>query len=130
MATLGEIIKKFRTERSEKISMDRFAEMSGLSKSYISVLENNRDPRGNPPCPSSNVIVAVANAMNMKVEDLTDQLDDDYPILANSQSDFVLSDEEKTMIINYRKADRDAQDFFRRLMAYAEMLNIPKEGDD
>lgn len=130
MATLGEIINKFRTNRSEKISMDRFAEMSGLSKAYISVLEKNRDSRGNVPCPSNAVIMAVANAMNMSIEELAEQLDDDYPVLANAQPDFILSDEEKTMIINYRKADKDAQEFFRRMIKYAELLTITKEKED
>lgn len=37
--TLGEIIKKYRHDHS--LSMDAFAAMSGLSKSYISILEKN-----------------------------------------------------------------------------------------
>ncbi|HEQ7796970.1 TPA: helix-turn-helix transcriptional regulator, partial [Streptococcus pyogenes] len=36
---LGEIIKNFREEK--KLSMDRFAEKSGLTKGYISMLEKN-----------------------------------------------------------------------------------------
>ena len=37
--TLGQIIRAYREENS--MSMDRFAKASGLSKGYISQLENN-----------------------------------------------------------------------------------------
>lgn len=39
---LGEIIKEFRN--ANKLSMDKFAEMANVSKSYISVLERNKRP--------------------------------------------------------------------------------------
>ncbi len=49
--TLGQIIRAYREENS--MSMDRFAKASGLSKGYISQLENNLNPKtGEPPVPS------------------------------------------------------------------------------
>ncbi|HHJ8058363.1 TPA: helix-turn-helix domain-containing protein, partial [Streptococcus pyogenes] len=44
---LGEIIKNFREEK--KLSMDRFAEKSGLTKGYISMLEKNEHPKSKKP---------------------------------------------------------------------------------
>lgn len=42
--TLGDVIAKFRDTHG--ISMDRFSEMSGISKTYISMLERNQTQRG------------------------------------------------------------------------------------
>lgn len=39
--TLGDVISKYRAEHG--ISMDKFAELSGISKAYISILERNRN---------------------------------------------------------------------------------------
>lgn len=41
--TLGEIIKAFRKEHD--MSMDDFSRVSGISKSYISLLEKNKHPK-------------------------------------------------------------------------------------
>ena len=39
---LGEIVKNYRDQHS--LTMDEFAERSGLSKGYISMLEKNKNP--------------------------------------------------------------------------------------
>lgn len=54
--TLGDIIKKYRKENN--ISMSEFASNCSLSKGYISMLENNINPRNNKPIsptPSINI---------------------------------------------------------------------------
>lgn len=56
--TLGEEIRKYRKEHS--LSLDQFAFKTGLSKSYLSMLENNKDPRGKPINPSLDTIKKVA----------------------------------------------------------------------
>ena len=56
--TLGEEIRKYRKEHS--LSLDQFAFKTGLSKSYLSMLENNKDPRGKPISPSLDTIKKVA----------------------------------------------------------------------
>ena len=62
--TLGELISKFREDHN--LSMDKFAEMSGLSKGYISMLERNSNPKTRKPItPTLNTFAAVADAMNM-----------------------------------------------------------------
>lgn len=61
MNTLGNIVRDYR--KNHGISMAKFAEISDLSKSYISMLENNKDTRGNPIAPSIETINKVAKAM-------------------------------------------------------------------
>lgn len=61
--TLGELTKEYR--KANRLSMRKFAESCGLSKSYMSILENNWNPTtGKEPVPSLDVILAVAKAMN------------------------------------------------------------------
>ncbi|MBQ8730109.1 MAG: helix-turn-helix transcriptional regulator, partial [Lachnospiraceae bacterium] len=61
---LGEIIYKYRT--INKISMDTFSEKSGISKSYISLLEKNKHPKtGKPIEPSIACIKQAAKGLNM-----------------------------------------------------------------
>lgn len=53
--TLGDIIYNYRAEH--KMSMDAFADRSGMSKAYISLLEKNKHPKtGKPIAPSIKVI--------------------------------------------------------------------------
>ena len=62
--TLGNIIKDYR--KSHNMSMDLFAEKSGISKAYISLLEKNRHPKtGKPIAPSIQCIKQAAEGMGM-----------------------------------------------------------------
>lgn len=71
--TLGEIIKTYRKEHG--MSMDAFAEKSGISKAYISLLEKNKHPKtGNSIAPSIAIIQSAAKAMNMDFDFLFSQL--------------------------------------------------------
>lgn len=64
--TLGEIIAKYRAKNH--ISMREFAEKSGLSRAYISVLERDCNPtNGKKPNPSIQAIVGAAKAMEIDV---------------------------------------------------------------
>lgn len=66
--TLGDVIAKYRAEHS--LSMDKFAERSGISKTYISMLEHNRTHRGKEPTPSIEVYRSVAQGMGIDVDEL------------------------------------------------------------
>lgn len=79
--TLGQIIKNYRQEHG--YSMDVFAEKSGISKSYISMLEANKDSRGNVIAPSLKTISLAAKAMNMDFQDVFSQLDSDQAVVIN-----------------------------------------------
>lgn len=72
--TLGELIKEYRS--IQKISMDDFAQKSGISKAYISLLEKNRHPKtGKPIAPSVDSIRKAAIGMNMDFDTLFAMVD-------------------------------------------------------
>lgn len=88
---LGAIVKKYRKEHH--LSMDAFAEMSGLSKAYISMLEKNEHPKTKKPIsPSLNTIEAVARVMNCDVYHLVNQLTEN----TSSNSDFIAEEQDKS----------------------------------
>ncbi|MFQ7764134.1 MAG: helix-turn-helix domain-containing protein [Blautia wexlerae] len=67
--TLGDIIKKYRKENN--ISMSEFASNCSLSKGYISMLENNINPRNNKPIsPTLPSISKVASGMGIELDTL------------------------------------------------------------
>ena len=73
---LGAIIHEYRKEH--KISMDVLASRSGLSKAYIAILENERNPTsGKPSKPSLETIQKLARAMATTTDDLISKMDAD-----------------------------------------------------
>lgn len=78
--TLGDIIKKYREEHN--MSMNDFAQKSKLSKGYISMLENNKNP-GNKKAiaPSLETFSNVAKAVGMSFEQLLAEIDGSQPVL-------------------------------------------------
>lgn len=77
--TLGTLIQQYRKEH--QLSMDDFAQLSGISKAYISILERDYNPSTKKPAiPSLPTIKAVATAMRMDFNDLLYQLDPDQKI--------------------------------------------------
>ncbi len=72
--TLGDYIKEYRLSR--KFSMDDFAQKTGISKAYISILERNFNPStGKAAIPSLDVIKKVATATGVDFNDLIAMLD-------------------------------------------------------
>lgn len=77
---LGEIIKKYRTDHN--LSMDDFSERSGISKSYISLLEKNRHPQtGKPITPSIQYIKQAADGMGMDFKELFSMIEGDVSLI-------------------------------------------------
>lgn len=73
--TLGEIVKEYRQKYD--ISQRKFAEISGLSNSYISQLEQNMNSKnGLPIKPSLEAIKQVADAMGVSLDDVLRRMDD------------------------------------------------------
>lgn len=82
--TLGDLVKKYR-EKSN-ISMEEFSKMCALSKGYISMLENNINPRSNKPiAPTLPTIKKIATAMNTDVDSILKILDSDQEIILDSK---------------------------------------------
>ena len=85
---LGDIIKSYRNEN--KVTMQDIADKSGLSKGYISMIENGKNPRsGKPISPNITSLSKLAQGMNMDLEYLIQLLGDDQKIsLIDSQDEF------------------------------------------
>lgn len=82
---LGDMIKIYR--ESHSISMDAFSQKTGLSKSYVSMLERNKDPRGNEITPSIETIYKVAKGINKSFDDVFRELDQNQKVKLNSKFD-------------------------------------------
>ena len=76
--TLGNVISEFRNLNN--LTMEEFSKSAGLSKSYISMLERNRDPRGNAINPSMEVIDKVATAIGVDLDTLVQTIDQDVVV--------------------------------------------------
>ena len=132
--TLGDILKQYR-ERNN-ISMDEFAKKSSLSKGYISMLENNTNPRNNKPiAPTLPTISKIAHGMGVDVDTLLKSLDQNQRISMNSNSetksscDFVLSTLEKNIILEFRKADEITRAMVLRALSLDEAFDIKGDAE-
>ena len=80
--TLGDLIKKYREDND--LSMADFAEKSGLSKAYVSLLEKNKNPKtGKEITPSVDIIKKVADAIGMDFDDVFSSIDSTTKIVVN-----------------------------------------------
>lgn len=76
---LGEFVKNYRAEKG--MSMRSFAAASGLSIGYISMLENNRNPKTNEPItPSIETYKAVSKATGVNLGELVSIVSDNIDI--------------------------------------------------
>lgn len=129
--TLGEIIKKYREEHS--ISMAEFAKRSGMSKSYVALLEKNINPStGKSIVPSIKSIQQAAIGMNMpfdKLFEMVDYVDIAKDSLILSQPSLYyennsISEEERKVLRAYRLAS-----YIDKLMVF-RALHIDDDLDD
>ena len=125
---LGEILRFYRATHS--MSMDEFSKRSGISKSYISLLEKDKHPKtGEPITPSVTIINQAATAMGLSFDDLFKMLNSDQKISfieemdnmvieveePHEHDDVILNyfnrlsptDDELDLIRNYRKLDKE-----------------------
>lgn len=109
--TLGEIIKEYREEHS--MSMSEFSKRSGMSKSYIALLEKNINPStGRSITPSIKSIQQAAIGMNIPFDQLFEMVD--YVDIAKDSlvisqpalyiEDSAISEEERKVLQAYRLA--------------------------
>ena len=70
--TVGEVISKYCDTHG--ISFRQFAEKSGLTSGYVSMLVNNRNPKtGKPPVPKIKTYQQIADAMGITINELLTQ---------------------------------------------------------
>ena len=95
---LGDIIKKYREDHG--LSLRAFSDLSGVSNSYLSMLESGKHPRsGRPIVPTLTKLNQLADAMGLRVDDLIQEMDD-MPVKIDD--DFFLSPLEKQIIMRFR----------------------------
>lgn len=76
---LGSIIKGFREQNN--LTMQEFANISGLSKGYISMLEKGKHPQNNREIiPSIETVSKIATAMNLSLNELLESIDSSQQI--------------------------------------------------
>ena len=95
---LGDIIKKYREDHG--LSLRAFSDLSGVSNSYLSMLESGKHPRsGRPIVPTLTKLNQLSDAMGLRVDDLIQEMDD-MPVKIDG--DFSLSPLEKKIIMRFR----------------------------
>lgn len=76
---IGDLIKEYR--QLNTLTMQDFADKSGLSKSYISMLEKGKHPQNNREIvPSIETVKNIAVAMGISVDDILDVVDNNQLI--------------------------------------------------
>lgn len=94
--TLGQYIKQYR--EAHGISQRKFALLSGLTNTYISQLENDKNSKGFPPTPSIETYRAVAKVAGISVDELVAIVEDRIRLNAE------FTPQEESMIYLFRKA--------------------------
>lgn len=83
--TLGQKIKSYRKDHG--LSMQAFADLSGLSKAYIAFLEKGINPSsGRAISPTLETFIKLARAMRMSVDTLMNSLDKNQPVTVNQSA--------------------------------------------
>lgn len=105
---LGNVIKEYRA--MHHMSMGDFSKVSGISKSYISLLEKDENPKtGESITPSVNIIAQAASAMQIDFNDLVLSLDISEPLKFDNVTYFenlAPTQDEIKLIENYRKLNK------------------------
>ena len=130
MKTLGDVIKEYRLSREDTISIRTFASMSGLSPSYISMLEKGYDQRGNEIHPSINTIAIVADAIGISFDELFNQLDCKVIVNESVTNTSTLSPDESAIIKMYRQLKKSRQKDiydYTKMIYDKELKNASKE---
>lgn len=108
---LSKIIKDYRL--SNNLTMDEFAKLAGVSKSYISMLEKNKNSTsGRPIKPSLDTLKNIATAMSLSLDNFLNMLDDNTTISLEK-----INKSQPTLT---RKDERDIQ---KRLQSILDDLN-------
>lgn len=126
--TLGDIIKKYRKENN--ISMSEFASNCSLSKGYISMLENNVNPRNNKPIsPTLPSIAKVASGMGLELDTLLKMMDNEQTInlasentSTNQNSDFFFQLGDPIGTIEMTVISNNKEQTAKRISRYIDLL--------
>lgn len=136
---IGELINKYREKNS--LSMQEFANRSGLSKAYIGMLEKIINPTtGKPISPSLPKMQAIAAAMNLTLDELLPQLDSDQEVTINTAPEGYYTDQEAAEYAEYARTNPDIRVLFsaakdiskkdmEKAVEYIEFLKAKERSD-
>ena len=81
---LSKILRDYRQEHG--LTLQVFADRAGLTKQYISMLENNKNSKnGKPIIPSLETLRKLASAMYMNIDTLVATLDGEQDVLLQTK---------------------------------------------
>lgn len=122
--TLGDIIKSYRDEN--KVSMEYVANLCGITKGYVAMLEKNINSKtGRPVKPTIETIVKVCNGLHLDFNSVFDSLDDDYEInispspSSSSAPELELTEQEARLVGICRSLNEEGRE---RLVEYGDDL--------
>lgn len=123
--TLGDIIKKYRKENN--ISMSEFASNCSLSKGYISMLENNINPRNNKPIsPTLPSISKVASGMGIELDTLLKMMGNEQTVDLTCEHNSVPDlNKPKTLDVIIEKCEEpSSKSQIQRFSRYAKLYSL------
>ena len=114
--TLGDIVKNYR--EAHGLSMSDFGRLCDLSRSYISLLEKNINPKTNKAIvPTLETLVKVSKAMKMDLNELIKQLDSEQLVYISPEKT-ELEKEYSSVLSLYSSLNRKNRDQSVRYMTY------------
>lgn len=125
--TLGDVIKSYRNEN--KVSMEYVANLCGITKGYVAMLEKNINSKtGRPVKPTIETIVKVCKGLHLDFNSVFDSLDDDYEINISSSSspspELELTEQDEKLIASFRRLNDSQQ---AKFLAYLDGLLDAKD---
>lgn len=145
--TLGDVIKNYR--ECKNITLGEFADACSLSKGYISMLENNINPRNNKPIsPTLPSMAKVASGMGIELDTLLKMLDGKQSVqLVDDNTNFIhiptsiryqeiidiceqLSDHNQRKVLTYSKKLLDTQKMEQELLAAHARTDVDVTEED
>ena len=123
--TLGDIIKKYRKENN--ISMSEFACNCSLSKGYISMLENNINPRNNKPIsPTLPSISKVASGMRIELATLLKMMGNEQTVDLTCEHNSISNlDKPQTLDVVIEKCEEpSSKSQIQRISRYAKLYSL------
>jgi transcriptional regulator with XRE-family HTH domain len=116
---IGDILRKYRDDHG--YSLREFSRISGVSNSYLSMLESGRHPRtGRPIVPTLTKLNQIAAAMNMGVDDLIAIMDDTPVTFDDDPPALKLTSLEAEIIKRFRMLSDGEKNMFLRSIGIIE----------
>lgn len=78
---LGDYIKEYR--RQHGMSQRDFAELTGMSKAYVSILERGHDSEGRIPAPTFKMIKQIADATHISMDEIAEMCGETIAVQSN-----------------------------------------------